>query len=200
MLSFVLGNGNSRKDFDIKHYAQYGNIYGCNAIYRDESIDYLVAVDPPMVQEIIDNKAHLSTNFYTREHKRFTDIPKVNFIAKRLGWSSGPTALWLASYNKATTIFLVGFDFQSNISTINNIYSGTKNYKPSNSPPTYFGNWIKQVQLIVRDNPNIQYYRIITQNHKFTPPELLKYPNFSNIIYEKLPEKLKMARFEPISE
>jgi hypothetical protein len=200
MLSFVLGNGNSRKEFNVKHYKQYGNIYGCNAIYRDELVDYLVAVDPPMVQEIIDNKAHLLTKFYTREHRRFTEIPNINIIPKRLGWSSGPTALWLASHNKSSSICLVGFDFQSNINTINNIYSGTKNYKPTESPATYFGNWIKQVQLTVRDNPNINYYRLITKEHRFTPPELLRYPNFSNITYEKLLEKFKMARFEPISE
>lgn len=199
MISFVLGNGKSRQDFNINHYKQYGNIYGCNAIYRDANVDYLVSVDPPMVQEIIDNKAHLSTNFYTREHKRFKGIDKVNFTAKHLGWSSGPTALWLATYNKSEIVFIVGFDFESNDNNINNMYSGTKNYKPSNSPATYFGNWIKQIQLTVRDNPNTKYYRLITNDYRFTPKDLLKYPNFSNITYEKMHEKLKTARFEPIS-
>lgn len=199
MFSFVLGNGKSRKEFDVQHYRQFGDVYGCNAIYRDETVDYLVSVDPPMVQEIIDNKAHLSTKFYTREHKRFRNIEGVNFMPKHLGWSSGPTALWLASYNRASTVFIVGFDFDSSDDKINNIYSGTKNYKPENSTPTYFGNWIRQVQLIIRDNPNTKYYRLITKDYKFTPTDLLRYPNFSNITYEKMHEKLKMARFEPIS-
>jgi hypothetical protein len=199
MTAFVLGNGTSRQSFNTTHYNSYGNIYGCNAIYRDESTDYLVAVDPPMVQEIIDNKAHLSTQFYTREHNRFRGIDGVNFIQKSLGWSSGPTALWLASFNKENNIFLVGFDFQSNDDNINNMYSGTPNYKPSNSPATYFGNWIKQIQLTVRDNPETKYYRLITNEHRFTPKDLLKYPNFSNITYEKMDEVIEMARFEPIS-
>ena len=199
MHCFVLGNGKSRKSFNIEHYKQYGDVYGCNAIYRDYTLDYLIAVDPPMVQEIIDNNAHLSTKFYTRDHKRFKNIEGVNFMPEHLGWSSGPTALWLATYNKAKVVFMSGFDFKSNDDKLNNIYGGTKNYKPAESPATYYGNWIRQLQLIIRDNSDTYYYRIITDEHRFTPKELLKYPNFSNITYEKMDEKLKMARFEPIS-
>ena len=199
MHCFVLGNGKSRKSFNIEHYKQYGDVYGCNAIYRDYTLDYLIAVDPPMVQEIIDNNAHLSTKFYTRDHKRFKNIEGVNFMPEHLGWSSGPTALWLATYNKAKVVFMSGFDFESNDDKLNNIYGGTKNYKPAESPATYYGNWIRQLQLIIRDNLDTYYYRIITDEYRFTPKELLKYPNFSNITYEKMDEKLKMARFEPIS-
>jgi hypothetical protein len=199
MISFVLGNGKSRLDFNIDAYKQYGPMYGCNAIYRDAQVDYLIGVDPPMVQEIIDNKAHLSTKFYTREHKRFAGIPGVNFTAERLGWSSGPTALWLASSHKPNAIIIVGFDYQSADEKLNNIYGSTKNYKDKNAPATYFGNWVRQTQLIIRDNPDVKYYRLITHEHKFTPRDILKYPNFSNISKEKLDDFLQMAQKEPIS-
>lgn len=199
MISFVLGNGKSRKHFDVSHYRSYGNIYGCNAIYRDEQVDYLIAVDPPMAQEIIDNKAHLTTNFYTREHKRFNGIENINYPSKHLGWSSGPTALWIASSNSPKVIFIAGFDFASADDKLNNIYGSTQNYKQANSPATYFGNWIKQTELTIRDNPGIQYYRITTDEYKFSPTNYYKYKNFSNISYEKMDEKLKTFRFEPIS-
>jgi hypothetical protein len=199
MISFVLGNGKSRKQFDIKHYRSYGNIYGCNAIYRDEQVDYLIAVDPPMAQEIIDNNAHLTTKFYTREHKRFKGIDNINYPSKSLGWSSGPTALWIASSNNPKVIFIAGFDFASSDEKLNNIYGSTQNYKQADSPATYFGNWIKQTELIIRDNPGIQYYRITTEEYKFSPTNYYKYKNFSNISYEKMNEKLKTFRFEPIS-
>jgi len=199
MISFVLGNGKSRLDFNIEAYRQYGPMYGCNAIYRDTHVDYLIGVDPPMVQEIIDNKAHLSTKFYTREHNRFRDIDGVNFTSDRLGWSSGPTALWLASQHKPSTIIIVGFDYQSADEKLNNIYGSTKNYKDSKAPATYFGNWVRQTQLIIRDNPDIQYCRVITKEHNFTSRDIQKYPNFSNVFIEKLDDFLKMAQNEPIS-
>jgi hypothetical protein len=199
MISFVLGNGKSRQQFNVTHYRQYGKIYGCNAIYRDEDVDYLIAVDPPMAQEVIDNNAHLSTTFYTRDHKRFRGIENVNFPSKHLGWSSGPTALWIASKNLPSVIFIAGFDFASADEKLNNIYGSTTNYKAEDSPATYFGNWIKQTEIIIRDNPSIQYYRITTSEHNFSPKEYYRYKNFSNISYEKMDEKLKTIRFEPIS-
>ena len=33
--SFIIGNGESRKDFDLTKLKEYGKIYACNAYYRD---------------------------------------------------------------------------------------------------------------------------------------------------------------------
>jgi hypothetical protein len=32
---FCIGNGESRKGFDLESLRKHGTIYGCNAIYRD---------------------------------------------------------------------------------------------------------------------------------------------------------------------
>ena len=32
---FCIGNGESRKGFDLEKLRPYGKIYGCNALYRD---------------------------------------------------------------------------------------------------------------------------------------------------------------------
>ena len=42
---FIIGNGESRKGFDLANLRQHGTIYGCNAIYRDFMPDVLTAVD-----------------------------------------------------------------------------------------------------------------------------------------------------------
>lgn len=49
---FCIGNGESRKDFDLNTLRPHGKIYGCNAIYRDFTPDVLVAVDPGISHEI----------------------------------------------------------------------------------------------------------------------------------------------------
>jgi hypothetical protein len=51
-VAFVLGNGNSRATIPLDSLKQHGVIYGCNALYRDFSPDWLVAVDEGVIDEI----------------------------------------------------------------------------------------------------------------------------------------------------
>ena len=51
--AFIIGNGESRKDFDLTTLKKYGKIYACNAYYRDNPLpDVLIAVDSTMTHEI----------------------------------------------------------------------------------------------------------------------------------------------------
>ena len=59
-MCFVLGNGTSRSSVYPRELSPYGKTYGCNALYRTFSPDYLVAVDVKMVLEI--NKAGYQHN------------------------------------------------------------------------------------------------------------------------------------------
>ena len=49
---FCIGNGESRKDFDLEKLRSHGKIYGCNALYRDFTPDHLSAVDMGIMHEI----------------------------------------------------------------------------------------------------------------------------------------------------
>ena len=47
--AFIIGNGESRKNFDLTTLKKYGKIYACNAYYRDNPLpDVLIAVDSTM--------------------------------------------------------------------------------------------------------------------------------------------------------
>ena len=54
--AFVIGNGESRLIFPIENLKGKGDIYGCNAIYRDNKdlCDYIVSVNPEMSNELIE--------------------------------------------------------------------------------------------------------------------------------------------------
>jgi len=52
MKYFVLGNGESRLQLDLKALGRCGGVYGCNALYRDYTPDALIAVDGGMIHEI----------------------------------------------------------------------------------------------------------------------------------------------------
>ncbi len=44
--------------------------------------------------------------------------------------------------------------------TINNVYAGTEFYKRIDAPPTFTGNWIKQLCRIAKDYPGVQFVRV----------------------------------------
>ena len=49
---FVLGNGETRKQINLKSLNTGGKIYGCNALYRDYTPDALICVDGGMIHEV----------------------------------------------------------------------------------------------------------------------------------------------------
>ena len=49
---FCIGNGESRKGFDLETLRKHGTIYGCNALYRDFMPDVLTSVDHGIMHEV----------------------------------------------------------------------------------------------------------------------------------------------------
>lgn len=183
---FVLGNGISRNFINPEQLKPFGKVYGCNAIYREFDPDYLIAVDVKMIIEI-DSKRYQDKhpNIWTNPNKAYRNINGINFFKPSKGWSSGPTALWLASQHNYKQIFILGFDYKgiNNGQHVNNLYAGTPNYKKVNDPATYYGNWLKQTVRVVKEHPQIMYYRVITPDN-FQPGELNSISNLKTIYTE----------------
>ena len=183
--AFVLGNGTSRKGIDPELLRPYGKIYGCNALYREFEPDYLIAVDVKMILEI--NKAGYQHNHevWTNPNKSYHKIKGLNVFHPSKGWSSGPTALWLATQHQHEKVFILGFDYQGleDGKRLNNIYADTPNYKKSMEGATFFGNWLRQTQTVIKDNPHTTYYRVI-QPDNYIPDQLNSFANLKTIFVE----------------
>ncbi len=180
--AFVLGNGTSRASVKSQELKTFGKVYGCNALYRTFDPDYLIAVDVKMVLEI--NKAGYQHkhNVWTNPNKSYQKMSNLNFFQPSKGWSSGPTALWLASQHGYEKIFILGFDYKGldEGKKLNNMYSDTVNYKKSTEGATFFGNWLRQTVSVIKDNPNIMLYRVIASDN-YIPEELNKFVNVEHI-------------------
>lgn len=181
--AFVLGNGRSRLVVDPVRLKELGKLYGCNALYRDCEPDYLIAVDPKMVFEIADKTVHTRIPVYTNINTKVKKIPKLNFIDPSKGWSSGPTALWLASNHGYETIYILGFDYTGIKEKLNNVYSDTHNYRRSTDPATFYGNWQRQTETVIKENSKTKYIRVM-------PPGSIefgwqKYNNYSTLDYNE---------------
>jgi hypothetical protein len=188
--AFVLGNGTSRSGIDLSKLKNYGTIYGCNALYREFTPDHLIAVDSKMILEIVDSNYHFKNLVWTNPNPTTNKIPNLNLINPNLGWSSGPTALQLASLHGHDEIYILGFDYVglgTSSELVNNLYAGTKNYKKVNERATYYGNWLRQTATCVNKHQNVKYYRI-TDSSAFLPRELTELQNLFHMEKEKFLE------------
>lgn len=136
--AFIIGNGESRKIFNLDLIKGKGIIYGCNAIYRDHPhiSDKIVAVNDDMFSELQQAKDKMLIPGHVQIYNRHT-IPQWNYVlpndprsdenrfwagspkkddkqAKRLDFSkakgSGCSALLLACEQGHDNIFIVAFD------------------------------------------------------------------------------------------
>lgn len=183
--AFVLGNGTSRSPIIPEELRPYGNIYGCNAIYRTFNPDYLVAVDTKMILEINKTGYQKKHEVWTNPNKAYQRMQGFNYFNPSKGWSSGPTALWLASQHGYETIYILGFDYRGldNGKRFNNLYADTPNYKKSLDGATFFGNWLRQTKSVIQEHSKIHYVRVIAPDN-YQPEELNNLVNFSTITVE----------------
>lgn len=194
--AFVLGNGTSRQHLDLETLRGKGTIYACNAVYRHFEPDVLIAVDPKMVHEIVSDGYHHNHVVWTNYNNGYKDYTNLNYFQPSKGWSSGPTALGKASDDKNKVIYILGFDYMglNGGKKFNNVYADTQNYKKSAEPATYYGNWLRQTENIIRTNPKTQYYRV-TNVGDFCPAQLNNYENIRNIDYAEFNVHLKNLAF-----
>ena len=158
--AFVLGNGISRQAVDLNQLKTLGTTYGCNAIYREFVPDVLISTDTP-ISERIQHEGYCQKNIhYTR--KPLPDSGSRRIAQKYFGYSSGPVAVGQAAIDGATAIYLVGFDLgPTRTGRFNNCYADTEFYKKSSANPTFTGNWVRQLQTIMKDYPKTSFFRVI---------------------------------------
>lgn len=159
MTAFVLGNGVSRLAVDPDVLMTLGSVYGCNALYRTHRVTALIATDQPIAREIEASGYSRENRFYTRRphpDSGALEVPKQYF-----GYSSGPIATAIACQDHNNPIYLVGFDMAPTPQgKFNNVYAGTQYYKPAGAPPTFTGNWARQLQKVMTDYLDRRFVRV----------------------------------------
>ena len=179
--AFVLGNGVSRRGIDLHLLKLQGRIYGCNALYREFAPDVLVATDRPIATAIQESGYALEHKFYTRKPQAGSGA--LPLISKYHGYSSGPNAVGLAATHGYCKIYLLGFDMGPNTTNLfNNVYADTEFYKTSAHPPTFTGNWVKQITHVCQDHPRTEFVRI----HGATTAEISELDKIANLKHQTL--------------
>lgn len=176
--AFILGNGITRLQVDCKGLLDYGYVYGCNRIYQEFAPTVLVSTDAGMAKEI--QKSGYSSRYthYTRTNHLIAKSG-AHTIPKHLhGYSSGPVAIGIAAQTSACYLFLIGFDLKGFNNLINNIYAGTVHYKDKDNEPMYFGNWVEQINTLMKSHTDKRFVHVNPLDN-FTDESFRKNPNFS---------------------
>jgi hypothetical protein len=181
-IAFVLGNGESRRVIEINDLKERGTVFACNGVYRTHRPHWLVAVDPKMMLEIAESEYVVHNKVYSNFNVQYNKLQKlldhVTWAKPSLGWSSGPTALRLACDQGHKEIYVLGFDYQGHQEgtkqarfRFNNVFKDTRNYKKSQDEATFYGNWMNQTKNILKDYPDVKFYRVIPKGW-FQPKDL----------------------------
>ena len=56
--AYIIGNGPSRKDFDLNKLKASGQTYGCNALYRDFIPAFIFSVDSKITSTMVKDKVY----------------------------------------------------------------------------------------------------------------------------------------------
>ena len=195
----VVGNGESRTNINIDKID--GPKVGCNALWRDYSVDYLICVDKRMVEESIRGNVNINgTLIYTREEwygrykgLRIRKVPPLPYNGTErwdepFQWGSGPYAVLLASI-LSNKIHMIGFDLYGNKKLVNNIYKDTEHYDASNKNAVDPRYWIHQIGMVFNCFPNTQFKILVkddwTLPKAWTQPNV-KVDNISTLLYNKI--------------
>jgi len=118
---FLIGNGKSRKDFDLERLRKVGTIIGCNALYREFTPDLLIAIDAKMLREIKDAEYEGKTLIPSN---RAVAVPKaMKWKTDRYNTSGGFAMKLISQVMQPTKCYMLGMDGYTG-----NLYDGTKNY------------------------------------------------------------------------
>lgn len=178
----VIGNGLSRKNFDMSAIARHrGGLlasgalqsYGCNALYRDFSPNFLIANGDAMLAEI-------SASGYTANHivyanaNAILDFPgKFYLIPQDPSWNAGAIATYLACFDGHKQVYLLGFDGVDDVSDGYNIYKGSNAYpEPSYGYSEDF--WVQAMMEVFTTYSDVDFVRVMP-SVDYRMPEAWKY-------------------------
>jgi hypothetical protein len=157
--AYCIGNGPSRKGFDLNKLRSSGQTYGCNALYRDFMPDFIFSVDTKITIKMCEDEVGLKTIHYapSLEVHRKQNKGMLKLIPHNPHWISGNAAFWTAGVHGHKNIYLIGYDFREyGPGKLNNIYQGTDHYGERNNDSIFEG-WLATFRKMLKMRPYVNY-------------------------------------------
>ena len=179
----IIGNGPSRLEFDLQNLKKHSGLlgintvqtYGCNALYRDFTPDFLIATgNNGIVKEIADSAFTADNIVYTNSIHLLEHPGKFYLIPYDPYADAGTAAAYIAAFDGHKKIYLLGFDGHDFEGHNSNIYADTNGYDPKWDFEIEDEKWIhNRVQLCnVYNDVDFVW---VTPHGRNTMPEKLKW-------------------------
>jgi hypothetical protein len=132
----VVGNSPTRLEFNLQNLKKSSGLlgadtlqtYGCNALYRDFTPDFLVASGNDVVKEIAGSEYVKNNIVYTNAIHLLEYPNKFYLIPYNPYADAGTTAAYIAAFDGHKKIYLLGFDEQDSENYNFNVYASTNGY------------------------------------------------------------------------
>jgi hypothetical protein len=196
---FIVGNGQSRKGFDLHRLFDYGIVYGCNALYRDFQPDVLVVMDGDMLIEVRESKydGHVIHQHLDRNRQECMLDWEGREYEKRNLHPSGVTAMHVAiqRHIQVTKVVLLGFDVGlQEHGKPNNVYAWTRNYSNPRNMEHLARRWAAYMAVIFMEYPKHQFVRVGSRQDHI--PEWTGCENLFYMDYGEFEQWLKQTQIE----
>ena len=154
--------------------------YGCNALYRDFTPDFLVASND-MATELVKSGYCDDNIVYSSSDAVLTHPGKFYLTPQQPPWDAGALAAYLACFDGHKQVYIIGHDCHTDSPFHNyNVYAGTQNYPDLDSPNTE-SFFIKTLSEVMKTYSDVEFIRVMPDENWYTPEEWKYMLNFKQI-------------------
>jgi len=165
--------------------------YGCNALYRDCTTDFLIASND-MANELAASGYCDNNIVYGSSDAVIGHPGKFYLVPQNPGWNAGAIATYLACFDGHKQVYLIGHDCHSNEQFVNyNVYAGTDNYTEFNAPNTeqYF---ILAMLEVMRTYYDVEFIRVMPTGDWYCPDKWKYLVNFRQIGFNEFVKEVDL--------
>jgi hypothetical protein len=162
----ILGNGTSRDTIPLhkikNHKTGIGGVnriqtYGCNALHRDFSPDFLIVTNKNIISEIIEKETY-SDIVLTTGSNILHNPGKFHIVPYGVNMNAGAVATYMACFDGHKKVYLMGFDNQTGERN-NNVYAGTAFYD-SDAIKVSSAKWEQSMLRVFKTFPEVSFIRV----------------------------------------
>ena len=187
--AIAIGNGESRLPVDLTYIGNhkgglYGSnklqSYGCNALYRDFTPDFLVATGDEIIEEIANSGYAADNIVYTNADSIIKYPGKFYLIPQNPYLDSGAIAAYMACFDGHQKVFLLGYDNCVGHQPVQNVYKDTPGYPTADD--SHNGRfWELSLAGIIKLYSDVEFVRIMPTKEYDIPLDWGRLPNFRQI-------------------